>query len=568
MSVLYLINSISILCNSLLTCLFSRVHVPQGQNPMRHARVASVETVGSWEGDHDYLQPLAARRGGARQETSLAVAMPQYPQQMGRMYSAQEVEQICERYAANERGMLQQQLRTSEQQLAESRRHTAQLEQTVASVSAELAAKESEIEEMSKKILGMTSELQRYRQQPVAHRPQVPGGQVARPHRQPQQQLPLRQAETRPQGRQQFDQGVPPFQHRPLALPAPPQQTKERPPQMALVPRPAFPPLAVQRAIDTSARVLPGPTALQPGIPRHPDDVFDPSVPNKLEWRTAQFEKRPLRSLLDASWHQIKGTIYNLGYVQIPHSRHPGEKDFIRLCVNHVQKPKMAYEMLSDPQRFTSLVNGVVISLFVDKIFIQTAMLDFPADRNGHVAALHEKYQVEKELISSKEALNDFERRATVAESRAEAARNLQRVPGFWAWTREKAAAIYEEVIPQVQIALPRNQNDVKERFTWAAEELIRIHVRMMTEKSVFVMDFPGTGVPWSKEAMINRDPKLMNEDIPDKKSPWVVQCAQTPVVIEEKFDKTPGTNQIFINKETISRAEVTLCDRKGNLRS
>lgn len=478
------------------------------------------------------------------------------------MYTTEEVEQLCERYAANERGDFQRRLDHSEQQLAASRQRVAELEKMMKETIDKLAATEIEIAQMSRELATLRLRVPAGGQQAVQQHPRAPTQNFANlPPRPPP--AASRQPEMQQRGHG-LNLGAAPFLPTRPALPAPspPRQTQQQ--GMVVAPRNPPPPPPAPKAMREGVRT---PQRLLPGTPGHADDVFDPSVPDRLPWRPADFGKSPLSDLLRSAFDRVMRMVNSQGFVQIPQSQIAGGRDFIGLCIKHVDKARMAYEMLNDRDRYPRLVTGVILRMMVDKIFVSKLLLSFPADNDGTVANLITRHQAESEIVYPDPVVNDFNRRRIIAENRAEAATNVQRLPRFWRWVDETSRLIAEDILPQVDVTVTAERRDYKELLVMIANELLRIHIRMMQEPSLYSIEFVGTGYAWVGERMLNRDPILMAQPMMDERSPWVTQCTITPLVTETRFERTAGSDRTMLTKETLLKAAVTLCARRGNLR-
>lgn len=473
---------------------------------------------------------------------------------------------MCVRYAANETATLQQRLNRTVELLADSQQQVQELQGMMQATLNKNAATEEEIAAMSRELAALRLRVPAGGQQAVQQHPRAPRDNFARVSSQAPPAIPPA-APSQPemaQRRQVLKLGARPFIPARPAIAGPSQPQQE--PQQALirVHRVALPLVA---APGPAPRATPTPQRLLPGTPAHEGDVFDPSVPSKMPWRPAEFEKRPTRDLLDAVFNKIKSAVHNQPYNVIPQSKQHGERHFIGLGIKHLAKPKMVYEMLNDRSRYRYLASGIIIAMLIDKIFIQAALLDFPHDQDGHMAAFTTRYQAGKGIAQEDPIMNDFSRRMTIAENRADAAKNVQRLPRFWRWITEKAQLIAEEILPQVDIVVMREKQAFKDVLAQAANEMLRIHVRILQEPSIHHFEWLGTGYAWVSDKMINRDPGLSGSALPDRSCPWVTQCMVTPLVTEEKFERTGGSDRVFLSKETLLKAEVTLCPRKGNLR-
>lgn len=542
----------------------SRVPVPQGQNPAQHTRGGSVQTVASWEGDRDFLPGLGVRPGSTRHEPSFAAAPAQQPPLQQRVYTTAEVERMCERYAANEREALQQRLNQTGQLLADSQRRVGELEDKMQEAIDTITDRDMEIVQMSRELSMLRLRVPAGSQQALQQHPRAPTQNFASlPTRPPPPPAAPRAPEMQ-QPRPQLSLGAVPFVPARPALPPPspphPQQ------QQALVVAPRQP-IAGSSTQRPGQLAPPSPQRLLPGSPAHPDDVFDPSVADHMPWRPVDFGKKSVRELLEGAFGKVKGLVWSQGYVRIPQSRLRGERDFIGLCIKHLDKAAMAYKMLNEQPRYSRLVAGIINSLLVDKIFTQTALLSFPPDSEGVMAAFVTRYQAEKETAYPNPVMNDFARRSTIAENRADAAKDVQRLPRFWRWIQDKSRLIAEDILPEIHITISGDHRPYREELVRCVNELLRVHVRMLQDPSIYSMEFLGTGYAWVSERMLNRDPDLGGQQIADQRCPWVTQCMISPLVMEEKFERTPGGDKVFASKETLLKAEVTLCPRKGNLR-
>lgn len=494
------------------------------------------------------------------------------------MIPAREVEKLCARYAANETATLQQRLSRVEQQLADSQRTEAGLRKDLHIAEEKLAADEAEIAQMSRELAALRLRVPAGGQAAVQQHPRAPMQNHANLPLRPPPAAPRQQEmQQRPQ-QQNFNLGAQPFLPARPALPAPPPPQQQQQQALALVRRPALPLPPAQGpapeiipAHGPAPKAMPNPPnpqRLLPGTPKHADDVFDPSIPDSMPWRPAEFDKKPTRELLDAAFCKVKGTVYSQPWLSIPQSRLPGERSFIGLGIRHLDRAKQVYDMLREPPRYISLISGIINSLLVDKILTQGAILNYPQDQEGHMATFISAYQEEQKIQYPNAVMDDYDRRYNIAQARAIAAKNVQRLPRFWMWIGQRANLIAEEITAMVNITIAHNREIYKASIAQAANELLRIHIRMLQETSTYNLEFVGAGHAWVSDSMLNRDPAIMGQQLPDKNCPWVTQCTITPLVTEEVMEKSGGMNpRVFISKEVLLKAEVTLCERRGNLR-
>lgn len=476
--------------------------------------------------------------------------------------------ELCERYSANERGAWQREIGQRDEELAASRKRISDLERQLGQATMKVAEKEEEIEKMSRQLASATLRKQGY----------LPAATQQYPHGQAQPGASGRPAApTGPaagagillQG-QPLNVSAQPFHPGHAAGPVAShqqQQSQQQATQRALLAIGAPPQrkqiMQADPAVAGPSKPRNTPHRLGPKDPSNRDDVFDPSNPSPMDWRPVDFGKQPLPKLFDEAFQELKFMVIQMGYKHIPRSGLPGEKKFIDLCIEHVGKPKMTFIMLNDTARYTLLVTGLLHRMLIDEIFKKPALLSFPNDQDGHVETLRQRYQVEQDNLQ----LDDFSRRLTIAEMRADAAKAIQRLPGFWKWIQEKAQLVMEEIWPSVSIFASLNHGHARTMLARTANELLRLHVRMLQDPATYSFDFAQLGTPWHSDRMINRDPMLIGQFLSNERSPWVTQCTITPLIMEERWERTPGSDRVFHRKEVVVKGEMTLCPRAGNLR-
>ncbi|KAK3725467.1 hypothetical protein LTR37_000437 [Vermiconidia calcicola] len=301
--------------------------------------------------------------------------------------------------------------------------------------------------------------------------------------------------------------------------------------------------------------------------PNPADDVFGAPVPmptyGVVYLPAADFEKKSLPELLTSCFKKAEMALRGVELVDIisQPGRLPREQySIVKLAQEHLHHQKMAYVLLQSVNERSWLMTGLLSHEIVRQVFNAPVLGDFPSTKSFHYTQQWDHEQAHRN-IQHPDAGN-LPKRFRLAQIRAQYAKDIVAMPGFWKWVQEHVAVKTKEILAVYAVTIPaRFHHAVETKIQKAVDEAVRIAIRMRQEPEIYEFFFPSNGCGWNSTYHVHRNAELVGQELSDERTPYVVRCTGLPLVKSKYFGDGSADPTV------LHKAEVMVGDRKANLR-
>ncbi|KAI7360961.1 hypothetical protein KC354_g8454 [Hortaea werneckii] len=325
-------------------------------------------------------------------------------------------------------------------------------------------------------------------------------------------------------------------------------------------------PPAAQRPLGgAGARAMPRHGGMSMDMPSRGDDVFAPGpvVPREMpKPEIAPFEQKGYPELIRAITMKTEASSRAHFQNDMPTvSNDVRIQGIVKLAATHLDSKGQAKVQLEDPKMRQALVTGMLNRWIAENIYSDDILSKFPG--NNFSRLYFDTWTQEHAARTDIMLANHFPHRLALAVRRANLARTIMELPGFWKWQQDYSIELAHRMVQTfLPLVLPTKIDQSYILLHKAINEAVKTALRMRTEPVFFECIHFRYGSRFDVPTMVHRNEELIGVDCTQQPSPYVVRMTVAPEIVQKNYN-----GGMHLTIDMLQKPEVWLCDRKTHLR-